>query len=472
MGRADRRRSSELFARYMEVYAGMVDNIDQNVGRLVDALEELGELDNTIILFTSDNGASREGEDVGTTAYYVHLLQGDDVDADLARLDVIGGPQTTPHYPRGWAMAGNTPFRLYKINTHAGGHSVPFVVLVAGRPATATAASAPPPVRARHRRAADAARAASASTARRERNGRPLKPLAGHELRRDARRPRPRRARHTEQYYEMHGHRGFYRDGWEVVTLHQPLTPFDDDEWELYDLPSDPTELRDLAGAEPGRAAASWPTAWEEAAWANQVYPLDEGTRHQVPRPPALRARCSREPVTIVPGTPTLERWRSLQLIWFRVVHDHASRSTTAAGDQGILVAHGDQGGGYGAVRRSTTSCVFVHNDGRGRMRDVVAAARVPDGAREIVAELRGDRASNVWTVTLSVDGEDRAASSTACRCSSAWRRSRASTSASTAARRCRGTSTSASGRSRTRARCTRVPYAPGEPAPDSPPRP
>ena len=64
----------------------------------------------------------------GTSSYYVHLLQGDDVDADQARLDLLGGPQTTPHYPRGWAMASNTPWRLYKINTHAGGHTVPFIV--------------------------------------------------------------------------------------------------------------------------------------------------------------------------------------------------------------------------------------------------------------------------------------------------------------------------------------------------------
>ena len=97
-------------------------------GRLLAALDDLGELDNTIFVFTSDNGASREGEVSGTTAYYVHLLQGDDLDADLARIDEIGGPTTTPHYPRGWAMAGNTPFRLYKINTHQGGHSVPFIV--------------------------------------------------------------------------------------------------------------------------------------------------------------------------------------------------------------------------------------------------------------------------------------------------------------------------------------------------------
>ena len=131
-----------LFARHMEVYAGMVDRIDQNIGRMVAALDDLGELDNTIFVFTSDNGASREGEVCGTTAYYVHLLQGDDIDADLARIDEIGGPTTTPHYPRGWAMAGNTPFRLYKINTHQGGHSVPFIVSWPDGPRRGAASSA------------------------------------------------------------------------------------------------------------------------------------------------------------------------------------------------------------------------------------------------------------------------------------------------------------------------------------------
>ena len=122
-----------LFARYMEVYAALVDNIDQNVGRFRAALEELGEWDNTLFIFTSDNGGSREGEERGTSAYFRTLHFGrkgtpEPFEEDLARLDRIGGPTTLPHYPRGWAMACNSPFRLYKINAHRGGHSVPFVV--------------------------------------------------------------------------------------------------------------------------------------------------------------------------------------------------------------------------------------------------------------------------------------------------------------------------------------------------------
>ena len=97
----------------------------------------MGELDNTIVIFTSDNGASREGEVEGTTGYFVHLLGETDLEADLARIDGIGGPTSIPHYPRGWAMACDTPFRLYKINTHAGGHQVPLIFNVAAAPSAA-----------------------------------------------------------------------------------------------------------------------------------------------------------------------------------------------------------------------------------------------------------------------------------------------------------------------------------------------
>ncbi len=257
----------------MEVYAAMVDRIDQNVGRLVDALEELDELDNTIIIFLSDNGASREGEVTGTTAYYVHLLQGDDIDADYARLDDIGGPRTTPHYPRGWAMASGTPFRLYKINTHQGGHSVPFCFSwPAGLPERGA-------IRTQYAHVTDLLPTlleligVERPT---ERNGVPLAPIDGASFAATLRDPDAPSA-HLEQIYECNGHRGLYRDGWELVTLHQPLTPFTDQEWELYHLAEDPTELHDLAAAEPERVR-ELAAAWEEGAWNDHIYPLDEGT--------------------------------------------------------------------------------------------------------------------------------------------------------------------------------------------------
>ncbi|CAN5206428.1 hypothetical protein BH20ACT3_BH20ACT3_08050 [soil metagenome] len=132
-----------LYARYMEVYAAMVDSVDQSVGRLTAALEELEVAENTIVVFLSDNGASREGEASGTTSYLRTLVSTNATDLedhqfDRDRIDLVGGPQTLVHYPRGWAMASNTPFRLYKINTHAGGHSVPFIFHWPGAPSPPT----------------------------------------------------------------------------------------------------------------------------------------------------------------------------------------------------------------------------------------------------------------------------------------------------------------------------------------------
>ena len=388
-----------LFARHMEVFAASVDNIDQNFGRLIAALEELGELDNTIVVFMSDNGASREGEEVGTTAYYVHLLQGDDVEADLARLDVIGGPRTTPHYPRGWAMVGSTPFRLYKLNTHAGGHSVPFVF---SWPARVRAVEA---IRRQYIHVTDILPTlldlvgVEPPT---HRNGLACKPLVGASFAATLVDPGAPNV-HLEQHYENLGHRGYYHDGWEVVTLHHPMTPFSDEEWELYHLPTDPTELHDLAQQEPDRLK-QLAELWEDAAWANQVYPLDEGSSIKyLVRPPW--AAVFGEPVTIIPGTPTLERWRSVQLIWFRAVR-FTARVDFRSGDRGYLFAHGDQGSGYGMYVLDD-ELVFVHNDGRGRMRRVTGG-RLGAGVQEIAADLAAP-GKNVWDVRLVVDGQERA---------------------------------------------------------------
>ena len=393
-------RDRELFARHMEVFAGMVDNIDQNTGRLLAALDDLGELDNTIVVFTSDNGASREGEAVGTSAYMVHLLQGDDVDADLARLDLIGGPQTTPHYPRGWAMAGNTPFRLYKINTHAGGHSVPFIVSWPDGLAHLGATDAGG-VRRQYAHISDLLPTlldVAGVEAPAERRGRLLQPIAGTSFAPALGDPAAPAAR-TQQFYEMIGHRGYYRDGWEIVTRHRPMTPFSDDEWELYHLAEDPTELHDLAAEQPERVR-DLAAAWEREAWRNQVYPLDEGTSIKyLVRPP--RSAVYREPVTIWAGTPTLERWRSLQLIWFRPLTITAHVSFEP-GDQGVLVSHGDQAAGY-ALYVLDDDLHFVHNDGRGRLRKV-RTGPIPAGARRLTADLAAP-GGNVWSVTLGVDG-------------------------------------------------------------------
>lgn len=385
-----------LAARYMEIYAAMVESIDASTGRLVAALEAMGQLDDTIVIFTSDNGASREGEVDGTASYYVHLMAETDLELDLARIDEMGGPTTTPHYPRGWAMAGNTPFRLYKINAHAGGHQVPMIIAGptpggAGelRPQYQYVTDVLPTVLelcgVAHPSEADAATVRSV-------HGRSFVPVlreAGHP------------STHPEQYTEMIGHRGYRRDGWEVVTRHQPLTPFGDHEWELYDMVADPTQTTDLAADRP-EVLADLAARWDQAAWDNFVYPLDEGSQLKYLIRPPDHERFE-QPLRLLPGTPTLERWRSLQLLFLRSVAISVDL-TVGPDDEGVLVAHGDQGGGY-IVWLDADGLHAAHNDGCGGLR-TMSVSRPGPGDHDITLRLDAP-GGGVWDASLRVDGTE-----------------------------------------------------------------
>ena len=394
-----------VYARYMAVYAAMVDEIDQSMGRLREALEETGQWDNTIVVYLSDNGASREGEATGTTNYFAHLAGArDTVTRDAERLDLIGSPQTMSHYPRGWAMAGNTPFRLYKRHTHAGGIQVPCIVSWPAGLAEHAGA-----IRRQYGHCIDLLPTMldlAGLAAPTEYRGNQLLAMDGTSLvpvLRDGGHPEIRR----EQYYENEGHRGFYRDGWEVVSNRQLRTTFGDHEWELYDLTSDPTETRDLAAEQPQRVAAL-SVGWHDAAVENNVYPLDEGTGWRwVVRPPDDDV--FHDPVTIWPGTPTLERIRCGGLTWQRAFAITIEVSF-AAHDEGVLVAHGDQGGGY-SVEVRDGNLVFVHNDGQGTtaVRDAGALA----ASRHTVVVEVGAPGGAVWDVSVLIDGERRGESFT-----------------------------------------------------------
>ncbi len=350
----------ETFARYMEIFAGMVDNVDQNFGRLRAHLESLGEWDNTIVVFTSDNGGSREGLHNGTSAYFRTLLSQisptdlEDVSTDHARLDLLGGPRTLAHYPMGWAMVSGTPFRLYKTNTHQGGHQVPFIV---SWPAGLDGAGQ---LRKQYQHITDLLPTLAEMTGLKipiTRQRRSLPAAAGASMV-STLCDEHATATHPEQYYEMIGHRGYYRDGWSAVTCHRPRRSFAADVWELHNLNDDPTESVDLAEQYPDKLA-ELRDAWEDAAWANQVFPLDEGNAVKMITKPPWNDDYAK-PVRIRPGTATVERWRALQLITGR---DFAVDIKFAwePGNEGMLVAHGDQGGGY-AIYVEDSRVWFAHN--------------------------------------------------------------------------------------------------------------
>ncbi|PXY33390.1 hypothetical protein BAY59_09870 [Prauserella coralliicola] len=393
-----------LYPRYMEVYAAMVESVDRSVGRLRAVLAELGELDNTIVIITSDNGASREGKATGTTAYFrdggsqTRDVDGSVIREALERIDEIGGPTTWPHYPRGWAMACNTPFRLYKVSTVAGGHQVPMML---SWPARLPARDQP--VRWQYSHVTDVLPTLVdwiGLTPVTARHGRPAEPLHGVSLRSAIDDP-DAPTEHTRQHYECMGNRALYDDGWEALTVHKALTPFSEDRWQLYHTAQDPTQTRDLAEQHPDRLAGLVAT-WEEEAWANQVFPLDEGNRLKYYYRPSSHERFAGQ-LRIPLGTPTLERWRSSQLISgrsFRIVVEWNYHQ----GDEGVLVAHGGQESGY-VLYVEDGRLVFTHNN-CGALHSMSVALGEHCGAVIVDVSAPG---GGVWDVSLVVDGAPEA---------------------------------------------------------------
>ena len=209
-----------LFARMAEVYAGFSSYTDHELGRLIDYLEESGEINNTVIVVVSDNGASGEGGPDGSVNENLFFnSMPDDLQQNLRMIDDLGSPKTYNHYPNGWAMAFNTPFKMWKRYSYNGGICDPLII--AWPEGIKAAGRDPAPVPSRHRH-----RAHRAGLLRHRGAGghQRLHPVADagrqHALYlRGARRSDDR----DTQYYEMLGTRGIWHQGWKAVTRHPPL---------------------------------------------------------------------------------------------------------------------------------------------------------------------------------------------------------------------------------------------------------
>ncbi len=389
------------YARYMEVYAAAVDSVDQSLDRLMGHLAAIGELDNTIIVFTSDNGGTGEGGPSGTRSYFSQFVQLAGLpggwDRDVRREEeLIGGPRAFVHYPQGWAYASNTPFRLYKAHTFAGGIRVPFVLSwPAGLPRTDDDDG----VRQQYAYVTDLGqtllRLAGVDHLT-ERHGRPARELDGIPFD-DVLADRSAPARHREQYSEFAGNRAYTDGTWKIVTEHGWGADFSDDEWQLYDQVNDPTETANLADRHPEKVR-ELAERWRATAWWNTVFPLnDDGSLYR--NRPSTELAFER-PVTLWPGTPTLERFRASKLTKLRsfdvrVELDHQ------AGQDGVLVAHGDQGGGYVLFVEAGELCLSYNEYGAMRR----ARAPLPTGEHVILARFAALPQIR-WSVTVEVDGQ------------------------------------------------------------------
>ena len=388
----------KVYARLMETFAGMVEHTDAQIGRLMEALRELEIDDNTVVMVMSDNGASQEGMRHGTTnTERFRNLMPMSAEEMLPFLDQLGGHDTDPHYPTGWAMAGNAPFRRAKRDTHRGGNTDPMVI---HWPAKITD---PGSIRSQYHHITDLyptilelAGLPTPTTV----NGVEQMPLEGMSFAptvTDAGAPEVK----SVQYYEMLGSRAIYHDGWMAVTWHKPGTDWDDDPWELYDQRVDYTQAHDLAAAQPKKLAELVALWWDEAR-AHNVLPLDDRGRDRFVDPTRPTASEKRDVYKYYAGTTPIPN-PSLPVI-LNSPHSFTARFTLkAAGDEGMLVAHGGGLAGWSLYVRDR-KVHYVNNYLKIEMQRQATDGELPVGHEIAVRYEWEPTARGVGNVKLFVD--------------------------------------------------------------------
>ncbi|MFM7069369.1 MAG: arylsulfatase, partial [Actinomycetes bacterium] len=356
---ADARR---MYARQMEVYAGFLTQTDHHVGRVLDFIDTIGELDNTIVVLVSDNGASAEGGEHGTRNEGMFFnLAPETLEDNLEVFDVWGSEDTFNHYSWGWTWAGDTPFRRWKRETYRGGITDPCVV---SWPAGIAARGQ---VRDQYCHAIDlaptllellgvAAPSAIRGVQQSELHGVSLVPTIA-----DANAP----TAHTTQYFEMMGHRSIYHEGWKAVCPYPgpsmvegadrghpfgtPLTEsivetLEADDWELYHVAEDPAECRNVAHEHPEKLRELRDLWWAEAE-RYDVLPLATAdlTRLLTKRPSVAAPRKVYE--FFPDGAPIPFAAAPRPYNRSHVIDAHVV--VPDGGADGVLLTHGSRHGGY-----------------------------------------------------------------------------------------------------------------------------
>src|SRR6266550_2090035 len=298
----------KLEARQMEHFAGFDEHTDEQVGRLVDALQEMGVVDNTLFIYiVGDNGASAEG---GPEGAYNEMMALNGIintaEINMPHLDNWGDPSTFPHYAIGWAWAGDTPFQWTKqIASHYGGTTNGVVIH------WPTRVKAKGEVRSQFTHVTDIAPTVLEAVGLpfpKSVNGTAQRPFDGTSMVYTFDNPKAKDT-HTTQYFEMFGNRGIYHDGWVACTRHSipwlmvANPPLANDVWELYNMTEDFSQANDLAAKNPGKLKELQSLFMKEAA-KNHVLPIDDRRAERFDaaiagRPDLMGARTS---LTVYPG--------------------------------------------------------------------------------------------------------------------------------------------------------------------------
>jgi len=386
--------------RLQEAFAGFLDHTDHHIGRLMSFLEEIGDMDNTIVFLLSDNGASQEGTSTGLmdgSRYFAGVMS-EDVDTIQARLDDIGTPRSHTNYPWGWAQVGNTPLKRYKQNTFGGGVRDPLIVHYPPKISDRGG------IRTQFHHVNDIVPTILDLLdiePKESYNGYSQIPIAGISMAYTIDNP-GEKSRKGPQYFEMFGHRGIWTDGWKAVAHHKRRAPFADTEWELYHLDEDFSECRDLAEERPEKLREMIDLWWAEAG-GKGVLPLDDRTAGLFDvgrsRPGAPYARSSfvyYPPVSQIPNAATpgmgIRNW---------LMTAEIDLPDPSAG--GVLVASGTQNVGFTWYIKDEK---LVFDSNAYTEHHVVSSERdVPAGASTLGVKFTWQ--DQKGAVTLLIDGEE-----------------------------------------------------------------
>jgi arylsulfatase len=399
---ADERK---LFARMAEVYAGFSEYTDVQVGRIVDYLEKSGQLDNTIIFYCADNGASGEGSPNGSVNEN-KFFNGypDELSENLKFLSTLGGADTYNHYPTGWAVAFSTPFQMFKrYSQYSGGTCCPLVIH------WPKGIKAKGEVRHQYHHSTDIVPTIlDVCGLKMPTTYRGVKqyPLNGVSMRYSFDKPKAR-TKKKRQYYTMLGTRGLWQDGWRVSAMHAPLSnagKFDKDKWALYHVDADRAEADDVATKYP-KKVKELVKVWFDEAKKNFVLPLDDRSAVELlnierpqAEPPRTRYVYYPETAPVPEGVAANVRGRSYKII--------ADVDLTEKSN-GVIFAHGSRFGGHSLFVKER-KLHYVYNFLGIGDEQKYSSQELPTGKHavgvEFVREKAGKHGESLGTAKLYVD--------------------------------------------------------------------
>lgn len=399
---ADEKR---LFARMAEVYAGFSEYTDVQVGRIIDYLEKTDQLENTIVFYCADNGASGEGSPNGSVNEN-KFFNGypDELSENLQYLETLGGPDTYNHYPTGWAVAFSTPFQMFKrYSQYSGGTCDPLVI------SWPKGIKAKGQVRQQYHHATDIAPTildVVGIPMPEEYNGVKQYPVNGVSMRYSfdvAEAPTTKK----RQYYAMLGTRGIWQDGWKAAAVHAPISGkgnFESDRWELYHVDEDRSESTNVAEQYPDKLKELI-AVWDEEAKNNFVLPLDdrvavEQLGNARPQAEAPRNRYLYYPDTapVPEGVAVNIRGKSYKIVADVDITDEA---------EGVIIAHGSRFGGH-SLFISDGRLNYVYNFLGIKPEQVFTSEPLPPGKHVLGMEFKREKAGqygeSLGTTTLYVN--------------------------------------------------------------------